>query len=365
MRIGIDGRLWYENGVGRYIRNLVLGLEKIKADHEFTIFLNTKSFNEIEFKNKNFRKVKADIPWHTLREQVNFKRILDRENLDLVHFPYFSYPILYSKPFVVTIHDLIIDHFPTGHASSLPLPFYKLKRMAYKKITKNSAKKALSIIVPSNATKKDLIDLYKADQKRLKVIYEGFDKLISKKEKMDLVSKNYILYVGNAFPHKNLGKLIKAYKKLSEKYNLDLVCIGRKDFFYEKLESNPYRGLYFLHNVDDSALFEYYTNAKCLVFPTLMEGFGLPLLEAMSLSCPVVCSKIPALQEIGGDACLYFDPNDYEDIFLKIEKIIKDEKKRQEMTQEGILQSRKFSWEKCASETLKLYESSYSLRPRK
>lgn len=362
-RIGIDGRLWYESGVGRYIRNLVLGLEKIKTDHEFTIFLNSKAYNEVEFKNKNFRKVKADIPWHTLREQINFKRILDQENVDLMHFPYLSYPILYNKPFVVTIHDLIIDHFPTGNSSSLPLPFYKLKRLAYRKITKNSVVKAQKIIVPSNATKEDLIKLYKAENEKIEVIHEGFDKLISKKgNSSDLVSKNFILYVGNAFPHKNLTFLIKAYKKIREKHDIDLVLIGKKDFFYEKLAIDPQTSIKFLHDIDDSQLFEYYTNAKCLIMPSLMEGFGLPLLEAMSLSCPVVSSNTSALAEIGGDACLYFNPENENEIKEKIESVINDSKLRDDLVKKGLLQAQKFSWENCVRQTLKLYESCNSLR---
>lgn len=361
--IGIDGRLWYESGVGRYIRNLVLGLDNLKTDHEFTIFLNTKAFNEVEFNNKNFRKVKADIPWHTLREQINFKRILDRENLDLMHFTYLSYPILYKKPFIVTIHDLIIDHFPTGNSSSLPLPFYKLKRLAYKKITRNSVKNAEKIIVPSNATKDELINLYHAKLDKISVINEGFDSLISNsKSKGDLVSNNYILYVGNAFPHKNLKTLIKAFKKIRQNREVDLVLIGKKDYFYETLEENPFPGIYFLHNIEDSKLFEYYRNAHCLVMPTLMEGFGLPLLEAMSLSCPVVSSNTPALKEIGGKACLYFDPKDDNDVKEKIEKIIDNKEIRENLVKNGLIESKRFSWENCAKDTLKLYESCDSLR---
>lgn len=363
MKIGIDGRLWYESGVGRYIRNLVLEIEKQNKKDEFLIFLNSKAFEKIEFTNKNFKKIKADIPWHTLREQVNFKGVLEHENLDLMHFPYFSYPILYSKPFLVTIHDLIIDHYPTGNSSSLPFPFYKLKRLAYKKITRNSVKKAKKIIVPSNATKDELVKLYKANPEKIKTIYEGFDPLISSKNSgSELVSKNYILYVGNAFPHKNLKTLIKAFKKLRDEMKIDLVLIGRKDYFYENLEENSYPGIFFLHNIEDSQLFEYYTNAKCLVMPSVMEGFGLPLLEAMSLSCPVISSKTAALKEIGGTACLYFDPENEGDLIEKIQRIINDKELRREMVNEGLMQSKKFSWENCAKETLKLYESCNSLR---
>ena len=366
MKIGIDGRLWYESGVGRYIRNLVLGLEKIKTNHEFVIFLNTKAFTEVNFKSPNFRKIKADSPWHTLNEQISFKKIIEKENIDLMHFPYFSYPVFYRKPFVITIHDLIIDHFPTGKASSLPFPFYNFKRLVYKQITKRAVKNAKKIIVPSNATLTELVNLYRVDRKKAEVIYEGFDSLISnKKTAKDLVSDNYILYVGNAHPHKNLKNLINAYMELRKTENIDLIFIGKKDFFYENLENKIYEGVYFLHNVDDGQLFDYYTNAKCLVAPSKMEGFGLPLLEGMSLSCTVVSSNTKAFKEIGGDACLYFDPENYLDLCDAIKKVINDKSLRSSLIQKGIAQSKKYSWEKCINETLKLYESCDSLRQSK
>lgn len=363
MHIGIDGRLWYESGVGRYIRNLVYGFEKSKSPHSFTIFLSPKAFSLVNFESPNFKKVLSDVSWHTISEQTKFKKIIESQDLDLMHFPYFSYPVFYKKPFVITIHDLIIDHFPTGKSSSLPFPFYNFKRLAYKQMTKMAVRNAKKIIVPSNATKDELISHYKVKTDKVEIIYEGFDSLISENAiKEKLVSKKYILYVGNAYPHKNLKNLFEAFKIIRETINLDLVCIGQKDFFYDKYEKKIHDGVYFLHSIDDSTLFAYYTSAYCLAAPSLMEGFGLPLLEAMSLSCPVVSSNTKALKEIGKDACLYFDPKDISDIVNAFKKVITDKPLREEYIKEGLIQSRKFSWEKCISQTLKLYESCDSIR---
>lgn len=366
MNIGIDARLWYESGVGRYIRNLVTGLDqKKKSDYIFTIFLNSKAYDLVHFESQNFRKVKSEVAWHTIAEQIQFKKELDREHLDLVHFPYFSYPIFYRKPFVITIHDLIIDHYPTGMASSLPLPFYYAKHFAYKKIVKSAVRNAKKIIVPSHATKEELISLYKAKTTKIEVIYEGFDPMISENSvKEKLVSKNFILYVGNAYPHKNLKNLLEAYRRLREKTQIDLVCIGRDDFFYKRLEKNQ-EGVHFLHSIDDSTLFSYYTNARLLVVPSLMEGFGLPLLEGMSLSCPVVSSNTSALKEIGGEAALYFDPNEPDDIVRAIEKVLNEPNISRELKRKGLMRSEKFSWEKCIDNTLEVYESSVGLRQSK
>src|SRR5947209_4569205 len=139
MRIGIDARLWNQTGVGRYIRNLVLNLGKIDKKNEYVLFTLAK--NNVRVNSSNFKIVETDIPWHSLREQFEFTSLLKREDLDLVHFPYISAPLFYNKPFVLTIHDLIIHHYPTGRASTLPFPFYGIKLLAYRFLVKRLADK--------------------------------------------------------------------------------------------------------------------------------------------------------------------------------------------------------------------------------
>src|SRR3990172_10967707 len=165
MKIGIDTRLWGETGVGRYIRNLVSELSKIDFKNSYVLFALNKNEKKIKsaIRNSQFVIRLTDIKWHTLEEQLRFPAILNKENLDLVHFPYFSVPIFYDKPLVVTIHDLILHHFPTGEASTLPSPFYWLKLIGYKFVISNAAKKAKKIITVSNATKKEIIDHLKVD----------------------------------------------------------------------------------------------------------------------------------------------------------------------------------------------------------
>lgn len=361
MKIGIDGRLWNESGVGRYIRNLVLGIDEKKSDHEFTVFLNQQAYDKIEFKNKNVKKTVSNARWHTLSEQWYFKEEIERHNVDLMHFTYFSYPVFYRRPFVITIHDLILDHYPTGVASSLPFPFYKLKHFGYRQITKSAVKNAKRIIAPTFATKNEIVSHYSADAKSIEVIYEGFDSSLKHIGTTNLVSKNYILYVGNAYPHKNLEKLFRAFELVSEERNIELVIIGREDFFYKKLKEKIPKGLHILHSIDDSQLFDYYTNAALFIMPSLMEGFGLPLLEAMHLSCPVVASDIPALREIGGNACLYFDPNNEKDIYKRIKNVLDDKNLQKNLINEGKRQSEKFSWKETVEKTVAVYEGCFGV----
>jgi len=150
MRIGIDARFWNESGVGRYIRNLVFQLEKIDRENEYVLFTTNK--NNLKLQNPKWKIIQTSIPWHSVEEQIKFPRLLNSYNLDLVHFPYFSIPVFYNKPFVVTIHDLILHHFPTGQATTLHPIVYQGKRLGYKYIMKRAAKNSKKIIAVSEST---------------------------------------------------------------------------------------------------------------------------------------------------------------------------------------------------------------------
>jgi len=392
MRIGIDCRLWNQSGVGRYTRNLIEQLQLIDKNNEYVLFAGRDIESQIvkQIQGDNFRVVIAGIHWHSLEEQVRFPGILNKENLDLVHFPYFSVPVFYKKPFIVTIHDLIIDHFPTGEASTL-LPFtYKSKRLGYKFIIKKAAKKAKKIITVSNSTKKEIVDHLKVDPDKITVTYEGTMKMSNIKYPMSniqLKNKDYFLYVGNAYPHKNLERLIEAFNRLcrpelvsrshlkgkkdSSPAKLDqndtkLVLVGREDFFYKRLKDKVEKlglegSIIFKGEVDDDKLQNLYQNAKALIMPSLMEGFGLPIIEAMANKCLVLCSDIPSFKEIALSCAIYFDPSSSCDIAEKMREICSNDLnhdiKYKDKIQKGFERSKEFSWEKMAKETLRVYNS--------
>src|SRR5579859_3088475 len=238
MRIGIDARLWNETGVGRYIRNLVENLLKIDEKNEYVLFINSEF--SLDFKFRNLRIVETDIRWHTVEEQLQFPKILEKENLDLAHFPYFSVPIFYKGPYVITIHDLIIHHYPTGKASTLPSPVYLLKLLGYQYVIKKAAQKSQKIITVSNATKDEIVKHLQVSEKKIFVIYEGVENggmLKVQSAKVDLKDQKYFLYVGNAYPHKNLERLIQTYALLVKEFpDIQLVLVGQKNFFYNRLE---------------------------------------------------------------------------------------------------------------------------------
>ena len=174
----------------------------------------------------------------------------------------------------------------------------------------------------------------------------------------------YILFVGTIQPRKNIARLIEAYSMLDNK-DLELYVVGKPGWMFEDIYKTPKKfgienRVKFLDKVSDSELVELYKKAECFVLPSLYEGFGLPVLEAMKYGCPVITSNVSSLPEAGGDAALYVDPQSARDIKDKIEQLLGDKKLREDMIKKGYEQVKKFSWEKTARETLKVLEEVYS-----
>lgn len=394
MRIGIDGRLWNETGVGRYIRNLVKELQVLDKKNEYVLFMRSKDLQQLTIsnsqltKNKNWKFVKVDIRWHTIEEQLKLTQILTNENLDLMHFPYFSIPVNYKKPYVITIHDLILNHFSTGKASTLPRPLYQLKRIGYGYVLSKAIRDARKIIVPLNSVKDDLVKTMKVAEDKIVVTYEGVDESLYSSsdpeqvegesrrkilkqdpdDKFSTSSNNkYFLYVGNAYPHKNLENLIKAFSEFKKNKNdAELLLVGKKDYFYQKLKEKIGKEnldeIIIKHDISDQELYELYSNALAFISPSLMEGFGLPALEAMYARCLVLVSDIPSFREVCQDAAIYFDPNKEKDIAAKMTAALGlSNKSKMQFILKGQNRVKHFSWKKMGEKTIKIYESSVGL----
>ncbi len=370
MRIAIDGRLINESGIGRYIRNLLENLSEIDHKNEYFILLKPKDIEKFNF-GDNFQKVEADFNWYSVTEQAKMPRLIESLNIDLAHFPHFNVPVFYKGKFVVTIHDLIHQHFKMKRATTLDPLTYKVKQFGYNKVFSFAVNKSSEILVPSQFVKSQLQKEWKVDSKKICVTTEGVDdsllKLRDKRvkniqnkllEKIN-VKKPYIFYVGNAHPHKNVEALIKSFKNLKEDFpDLKLVLAGADHYFWRRIkmaftgEDIIYTGF-----VTDEVLAILFANAKAFAMPSLEEGFGIPVLESFACGCPVICSDIGSLKEVGGDACIYFDPKDSSDMTEKIKKVLKDEKLRKSMILKGEKRVKDFSWRKLAEETLQVYLS--------
>ncbi|OGF99774.1 hypothetical protein A2Y99_02315, partial [Candidatus Gottesmanbacteria bacterium RBG_13_37_7] len=241
MRIGIDGRLYAQTGVGRFIRNLIQSLTEIDKENQYVVFLRPEEARYFIPANSRWKKKIIDVPWHTCKEQMIYSSIILKENIDLMHFPYFSLPVFYPKKYLLTIHDLIIDHFTTGKASTLPFFYYRLKRIGYKEITKRAIRNSSWITAISETTKKEIIDHYHKSSSQITVAYdaldENFRKEVKKRNHKKYFPFKYLLYVGNAYPHKNLDNMLQACLKL-RKINpgIKLVLVGEIDYFYQRLK---------------------------------------------------------------------------------------------------------------------------------
>lgn len=369
MKIGIDARLagLKNRGLGRYLDNLLINLEIIDKKNQYCIFLDKSNFDNYQFKNSNFNKIKTSFRWYSVSEQIKMPLLIKKHKIDLMHFPHFNVPLLTKKNFIITLHDLTLIHFPDRRASTLPVFIYKIKYYFYKKLQKNIIKKAKKIVTPSNFVKNDLINYYKLDTQIIKVIYEGcksentnFEKQILEKFK---ISKPYILYVGSAYPHKNLERLIKAYEKINKNNEYQLVIVSKFDYFINRLRnwvnknSKNKNEIIFTDFLNDHELNSLFQKATVFALPSLSEGFGLPGLEAQINNLAITSSNQTCLKEILGKGALYFDPFDIDDIANKIHTLLINKSIRERLIKFGHENVKKYSWEKMAEETLSVYNN--------
>ena len=358
-KIGIDARLYSQTGVGTYLKNLLYYLEKKELKDEFFyIYLMAEDYNRISFKNKNIIKRRINYRWHSIGEQLGFAVNLYLDNLDLMHFTYFSYPILYFKKFLATVHDTTPLLFKTGKASTKNKLIYNIKHLFFRLIIWCQIIRALRIITPTNTVKKQLINLYgKTISEKIIPIYEGVSYQIKKTKENKSLSKkfdSFFIYVGNFYPHKNVEKLIAAFAKV--KTSSKLLLIGPNDYFSARILHyiNIMKWADKINLVSNSSLSDldfFYKNAKALIHPSLSEGFGLPLIEAMYFNCPIIGSNIEVFKELLGDNYLSFDPKSSQDITNKINKFIQNKPK---FDYKNIV--KKYSFEKMTNKTIKIYQ---------
>ncbi len=367
MKIVIDARfLGTATGIGRYVSELVMGLENIDYENKYFILINRENENKYNPKNPNFEKVVVDIPWYGIKEQFKIPKILNKINPDLVHFPHFNILLFCKFPFVVTIHDLILTRYPSQRATTLSPLKYFFKNVLYRIIISRAVKKSKKIITVSQFTKNDIVKFFKVDSSKIVVTYEGVsDKLANIEnnpsnilEKLNIKNK-FLLYVGNAYPHKNLEFLISAFNKYHDK-DLKLVLVGREDYFYKRLKQyvsdNNISNIIFAGYVGDEDLLYLYQKCEAYVFPSLCEGFGLPSLEAMQNNAVVLSSNYSCLPEILRDCAIYFDPKNEEDFVDKLEIILNDYNLRDNLKIKSKKLLESYSWEKMVEETKSTFE---------
>ncbi len=301
-------------GVEEYIYQLLKHLPMLDEAKEHRFFL---------YNRKNL-KWPLRIGWTQIR--LSWEMLRNRP--DVLFVPAHTFPLIHPKKIVVAIQGLEFERVPKYYS------FWQRKKLRF--LTKRDAKRAEKIIVPSKSTKNDLIRFYNINPKKIFVVYHGINeqRIVDNKQ----TKFSYILYLGSGHKRKNVDGLKKAFKILKEKYEIphDLILVGVEKY------------------TDQEKKWQLLKNADVFVFPSFYEGFGMPVLEAQVTNTPVVASNVSSLPEILGDSALLVNPNKPEEIAEAIYKIISDPDLKQKLIKKGQENIKRFSWQTCAKETLKI-----------
>jgi len=354
MKILYDHQIFSNQAYGgpsRYFTELIK--ELIQLNEEPTIIapvnqnIYLKDIN-LKFKKEFFLKIKQKDFFTKIINDLFSNYYFRNSTYDLYHLTYYSDCYPSKKPKIITVYDLIHEKFMSE---------FKLNSLPKKKIFENVD----HFLCISENTKKDLINYYNIDDKKITVTYLANSFKLKVIEKFPL-HKPFLLYVGSRKRYKNFELLLKSFslcEKIKKEY--DIICFGGGEFIIQEIESmkNLSINVNSVHNVQgsDQILSSLYSSAEALVYPSKYEGFGLPILEAMFFGCPVIASNTSSLPEVCGDAALTFSPNSTEELINCINKISTDSKFKRELIKKGYEREKSFSWKKCALETYHVYKN--------
>jgi len=359
--IAIDARKYFDFGIGIYIQNLISSFSLLNNAFRFTLYVSPADRAKVaaprdwELRDSPYGK-------YSPGEFLLFGRKALKEGIDLFHAPHYTLPSGLRGHSVVTIHDLIHLKFPQ---------YFSQAQRAYARfMVGQAAHHAGAIITDSRNTKADLVNLFGVAEERVRVIHLGISdtfrpieaaRIEQFRKRHDLAAP-YLLFVGNVKPHKNIATLLRAFSDVRVRYpELRLVFVGGKCLEDQALDQLA-RDLGItafirdLGRISEEDVLGAYNAAEMLVFPSLYEGFGFPVLEAMACGVPTVVSNGGSLPEVTGDASIVCDPLDSDSFVAAIETLLTDSARRTKLINLGRDRIHHFSWQKTATETLKVYE---------
>jgi len=355
--IAIDARI-INSSTGRYIERLLHFLQQVDSHNTYSILVRKKDQDFWHPTAKNFSVIVADFDLYSFAEQLGFKRFLDKLKPDLVHFCMPQQPVLYKGTSVTTFHDLTLLKTYNSDKNWLS---YHAKQIVARRVFKRVAHTSEHIITTSQFTQKELVEYTHIPVEKTSVIYEAADVTTTVTKSYKVPFKKYLLYVGQQSDYKNIRRLSEAHQQLLQRYpHIGLVLVGKlnksalinQTFFAQK----GYKNILFTDFIEDDQLNWLYTHTAAYIFPSLMEGFGLPGLEAMAHGAPVISSNATCLPEIYEQAATYFDPLNVSDITRAITEVLGNEPMRLALIKAGYKQVKKYSWKKMAQQTLAVYE---------
>ncbi len=365
MRIGIDytSAVRQRAGIGRYTRGLIGGLARVDAENQYALLMpHDARFMEPAYElgqHKNFRLARAPLSEKLLVTMwQRFSLPLPVEAFtgatDVFYSPDFVLPPTRAKKKILTVHDLSFMRVPETAVPNL--------KWYLEGAVPRAVKRADLILADSDATRADLVELFGASPQRVQTLYSGVEPMFCRVTDPDaleqtraqyLLDKPFILSVGTIEPRKNLTRLIEAYARLPQRKDFDLVLAGGQGWMHGDIYHAPEKfgvsdNVRFLGFVPDRNLPALYTLATLVAYPSLYEGFGLPVLEALACGAPVVTSNTSSLPEVAGDAAMMVDPRDVDALAVALGQMLDDAQLRTDFARRGLIQARKFSWNASA-----------------
>lgn len=372
MRIGIDGRMLYHTGIGRYIQNLLTTLPR--EDVRVVAWLNAQGMEDARIDSPYLEKRHSDVPVFHPAEHWAIAREAHRANLDLLHAPHYNAPLFYQGKLVITLHDLI----PLRCPGTMRV---KAAEHYFATLVKRAARRADRIIAVSTFTRQDVLEFTGVDPAKITAVLQGVDLKYARpvppealRELRDRhgLTGRYLLYTGQQKPYKNVGLLIAVLERLRNQpgtRDVQLVLVGAREtrsglderIAQAGLDDAVIRPGYIR---DEDHLIALYQGASAFVFPSRYEGFGLPPLEAMAAGIPVVSSNRASLPEVVGDAGLLLGPDDVEGWAEAVTRLLADEYLRTTLIAAGHERVREFSWQRTAEATLAVYRGALGVPAR-
>lgn len=364
MKIGVDARpLSYQvSGIGVYLKHLLDEIQKIDQENDY--FLISNGHINYDLKNQKWFKVEGRCEkkllstfWMQCRTPIFASKL----KLNLFWSPRHHLPLFLPARIrtVLTVHDIVHLLYP----DTMPVPHFLVERL----LMRLSVLKADRIIAVSRSTASGIQKAYRVACDKVETVYSGVPVLTGstntrRKEEKAFPSK-YFFFVGTLEPRKNLERIFRAFELIQpETHGLHLVIAGgsgwKNKALLDKLKRHPLsRHVHLAGYVGSDQLLSLYTDALCFLFPSLYEGFGLPILEAMSCGTPVITSNLSSMPEVAGDAALLVDPYDVGALAKAMKEIVENQKLREQLTMKGFERVKRFSWERCARQTLEVFNS--------
>lgn len=369
LRIGIDftSAARERAGIGRYARELIRALSRLDHANRYLLFVPRDAHTDLLRFDwpPNFAIIRAPLTerylaalWHRARVPFPIETFIGA--VDVFYSPDFLLPPTFARRKLVTVHDLSYVRVP----ECFPAPLLRYLTRA----VPPSLARADLILADAASTQRDLIDVYHIPSEKIRVLYSGVDARFHPDISADARArvraltrgKPYILSVGTLQPRKNYARLLEAFAKLIDNSqlpiaNCQLLIAGGRGWMYDEIfqtvaRLNLRERVWFPEFVADDDLPALYAEATLFVYPSLYEGFGLPVAEALACGAPVVCSNASSLPEVAGDAALYFDPRDVDAMADAMARALSDESLRADLRARGFVQVKQFSWEKAAQE---------------